>query len=80
MSLDIIDASKALRCPVKIATRWQSELRSSEPVPGREFHPLKSSAFHGALVRQLPIRWESVDEAKAVEDVRHRLAQLLLLR
>jgi integrase len=24
----------------------------SEPVPGREFHPLKSSAFHGALLRQ----------------------------
>jgi len=32
-----------------IATGW------SEPVPGREFHPLKSSAFHGALLRQL--RW-----------------------
>jgi hypothetical protein len=29
-----------------IATGW------SEPVPGREFHPLKSSAFHGALLRQ----------------------------
>src|ERR1017187_7057781 len=29
-----------------IATRW------SEPVPGRELHPLKSSAFHGALSRQ----------------------------
>ncbi len=24
----------------------------SEPVPGRELHPLKSSAFHGALLRQ----------------------------
>ncbi len=24
----------------------------SEPVPGRELHPLKSSAFHGALFRQ----------------------------
>jgi hypothetical protein len=30
-----------------IATVW------SEPVPGRELHPLKSSAFHGALLRQL---------------------------
>src|SRR5450755_4139472 len=30
-----------------IATGW------SEPVPGRELHPLKSSAFHGALVQQL---------------------------
>ena len=32
-----------------IATGW------SEPVPGRELHPLKSSAFHGALFRQLRI-------------------------
>jgi len=30
-----------------IPTGW------SEPVPGRELHPLKSSAFHGALYRQL---------------------------
>src|SRR6267143_332305 len=30
-----------------IATGW------SEPVPGRELHPLESSAFHGALLRQL---------------------------
>ena len=30
-----------------IATGW------SEPVPRRELHPLKSSAFHGALFRQL---------------------------
>src|SRR5215813_3981554 len=33
---------------VSIATGW------NEPVPGRELHPLKSSAFHGALFRQLP--------------------------
>src|SRR5262247_864364 len=32
---------------VSIATGW------SELVPGREFHLLKSSAFHGALLRQL---------------------------
>src|SRR5499427_6309981 len=32
-----------------IATGW------SEPVPGRELHPLKSSAFHGALFRQLEL-------------------------
>src|SRR5215467_1395881 len=31
---------------VSIATGW------NEPVPGRESHPLKSSAFHGALFRQ----------------------------
>ena len=31
---------------VSVATGW------SEPVPGRELHPLKSSAFHGALFRQ----------------------------
>jgi hypothetical protein len=39
-----------------IATGW------SEPVPGRELHPLKSSAFHGALFRQLSefsSEWES---------------------
>jgi hypothetical protein len=29
-----------------IVTGW------SEPVPGWELHPLKSSAFHGALLRQ----------------------------
>jgi len=29
-----------------IATGW------SESVPGRELHPLKSSAFHGALLCQ----------------------------
>src|SRR5262249_18996847 len=32
-----------------IATGW------NEPVPGRELHPLKSSAFHGALLRQRSI-------------------------
>src|ERR1700751_6173471 len=32
---------------VSIATGW------SEPVPGRELHPLKSGAFHGALLRQI---------------------------
>ena len=26
---------------------------SNEPVPGWDLHPLKSSAFHGALFRQL---------------------------
>ena len=35
---------------VSIATGW------NEPVPGRELHPLKSSAFHGALLRQLHVR------------------------
>src|ERR1035438_2603596 len=34
---------------VSIATGW------NEPVPGRELHPLKSSAFHGALLRQLTL-------------------------
>ena len=32
---------------VSIVTGW------NEPVPGRELHPLKSSAFHGALFREL---------------------------
>src|SRR6202163_415630 len=32
-----------------IATGW------SEPVPGRDLHPLKSRPFHGALLRQEPL-------------------------
>ena len=32
---------------VSIATGW------NEPAPGRDLHPLKSSAFHGALLRHL---------------------------
>jgi hypothetical protein len=32
-----------------IVTGW------SKPVPGRELHPLKSSAFHGALLRQVAL-------------------------
>src|SRR5215471_6901836 len=43
LSIDSSVASTA----VSIATGW------NEPVPGRELHPLKSSAFHGALFRQL---------------------------
>src|SRR5215831_17457352 len=45
-SSDSLVASAA----VSIATGW------NEPVPGRELHPLKSSAFHGALFRQLSVR------------------------
>src|SRR5437867_360471 len=37
-----------------IASGW------SEPVPGRELHPLKSSAFHGALLRQLRAHGEGL--------------------
>jgi len=40
-----------------IATGW------SEPVPGREFHPLKSSAFHGALSRQQPNSFRVADRS-----------------
>jgi len=32
-------------------TRWQSERRWSEAIPGGSFTPLNSSAFHGALLR-----------------------------
>ena len=39
--------SSVASAAASIATGW------SEPVPGRELHPLKSSAFHGALFRQL---------------------------
>ena len=44
-SSDSLVASAA----VSIATGW------SDPVPGRELHPLKSSAFHDALFRQLVV-------------------------
>ena len=40
-----------------IASGW------SEPVPGREFHPLKSSAFHGALYRQLRFKYAHGSDA-----------------
>src|SRR6202171_1243292 len=43
-----------------IATGW------SEPVPGRELHPLKSSAFHGALLRQQSKVESDVRPGKAV--------------
>ena len=39
--------SSVASAAASIATGW------SEPVPGRELHPLKSSAFHGALFHQL---------------------------
>jgi hypothetical protein len=38
--------SSVASAAASIATGW------SEPVPGRELHPLESSAFHGALLRQ----------------------------
>jgi predicted HAD superfamily Cof-like phosphohydrolase len=38
--------SSVASAAASIATGW------SEPVPGRELHPLESSAFHGALFRQ----------------------------
>jgi hypothetical protein len=39
--------SSVASAAASIATGW------SEPVPGRELHLLESSAFHGALFRQL---------------------------
>jgi hypothetical protein len=55
-SSDSLVASAA----VSIATGW------SEPVPGRELHPLKSSAFHGALFRQLRFpRWRNLQKLNA---------------
>jgi hypothetical protein len=41
--------SSVASAAASIATGW------SEPVPGRELHPLESSAFHGALLRQRSI-------------------------
>ncbi len=46
---------------VSIASGW------SEPVPGRELHPLKSSAFHGALFHQLTNRLSLKYQRPAVE-------------
>src|ERR1700740_2864652 len=47
-----IESSDSFLSPaaVPIATGW------NEPVPGRELHPLKSSAFHGALFHQSMVR------------------------
>src|ERR1700730_15658356 len=63
---------------VSIASGW------SEPVPGRELHPLKSSAFHGALFRQrhfeiAPTQWLSLTCPRippkiALHDRRNHLA------
>ena len=48
-----------------VATGW------SEPVPGREFHPLESSAFHGALLRQPSdsSRWTTNRELLRVTEI-----------
>ena len=61
-----------------IATGW------SEPVPGRELHPLKSSAFHGALSRQpnsprpntevhLSREWPASDSEQLARNPRQRV-------
>src|SRR5580765_5153762 len=52
---------------VSIATGW------SEPVPGREFHPLKSSAFHGALLRQIRARKPNRRRHDRFFSIRHQL-------
>jgi hypothetical protein len=45
---------------VSIASGW------SEPVPGRELHPLKSSAFHGALLRRAKARTKKPPACRAI--------------
>ena len=47
------------RVPDHSGSNSEQPSGSSEPVPGRELHPLKSSAFHGALLRQLTI-WDEL--------------------
>jgi len=47
LSIEFNSDSFVASAAASIATGW------NEPVPGRELHPLKSSAFHGALLRQL---------------------------
>jgi hypothetical protein len=41
----------------------------SEPVAGREFHPLKSSAFHGALLRQTVDSYRVTDHSSSIVSV-----------
>jgi hypothetical protein len=67
--------------PASIATGW------SEPVPGRELHPLKSSAFHGALLPQQSLNfrpgiWEDlhrfIDKIAAMDSKGYVLLSFLL--
>jgi hypothetical protein len=44
------DNQRFRRCSRVAVRNW--ERQSSELVPGRELHPLKSCAFHGAVLRQ----------------------------
>jgi len=46
-----------------IATGW------NEPVPGRELHPLKSSAFHGALLRQSKARSACISRCRTCQTI-----------
>jgi len=46
---------------VSIATGW------NEPVPGRELHPLKSSASHGALFQQLAQSLASLQTRRKIQ-------------
>ena len=41
------------RSPKTAPHYGNSERRWSEPVPGRELHPLESGGFHGGLLQQL---------------------------
>jgi hypothetical protein len=41
----------------------------SEPVPGREFHPLKSSAFHGARLRQAVDSFRVTEHSSSIVSV-----------
>src|SRR4029077_13813889 len=60
-----------------IATGW------SEPVPGRELHPLKSSAFHGALLRQQSSLFRSARLRRCARNLCHAnsaIGSFILLR
>jgi hypothetical protein len=62
-ALSIESSDSFVASAASIATGW------SEPVPGRELHPLKSSAFHGALLREPPCnrRIYSMESIRVVE-------------
>src|SRR5262249_23310368 len=49
-----------------IATGW------NEPVSGRELHPLKSSAFHGALFRQPAFKFRFLSGRQSPQTTRKK--------
>jgi hypothetical protein len=68
---------------LEYSTVFKHQTRSWHKVPGRELHPLESSAFHGALFRQqigqVPVRHESKAVAVSFSVTAHRVCAVLLM-